>query len=91
MKERQQVLFLWLSEAALVMPPVAWAFHDGTEGQGPGIPEGEPPYPTGEAALVDGWMLIQAPHVAEVAPDRLHEPSYLSYEYVFERRVQLED
>ncbi|MGH0031292.1 MAG: hypothetical protein ACQGVC_15960 [Myxococcota bacterium] len=87
---RQQVLLLWLEEAALSMAPVAWAFHDGTGGRGPGLPEGDPPYPSGEAALCDGWMLLQTPHVPPLARDDDATPSYLSFEFVFERRVDVD-
>ena len=89
MTQRQQVLYLWLAEAALVMPVVAWAFHDGTKGEGPGLPSGDPPYPTGQAALEDGWMLLQAPHVPPVEKVQEHEPAYLSYEFIFERRIEV--
>ena len=91
MSERQQVLFLWLEEAALAMVPVAWAFHDGTQGRGPALPDADPPYASGEAALADGWMLIQVPQVAPPAPGAEHQPSYLSYEFVVERRIRLSD
>ena len=89
MAQRQQVLYLWLAEAALVMPVVAWAFHDGSDGEGPGLPDGDPPYATGDMALKDGWMLLQSPHVPRVEKGQEHEPAYLSYEFVFERRVDI--
>lgn len=91
MAQRQQVLLLWLEEAALAMAPVAWAFHDGTQGRGPQLPETEPPYPSGDAALADGWMLLQTPHVASPQPGSAHQASYLSFEFVFERRIELPD
>jgi hypothetical protein len=90
MSLRQQVLYLWLEEAALPMAPVAWAFHDGTEGRGPQLPDADPPYASGEAALADGWMLMQTPHVATPQHGAEHQPSYLSYEFVFERRIDVE-
>ena len=63
MSQRQQVLYLWASGSALDSPAVGWAFHDGTDGTGPGLPEparGEVPYATGVDALRDGWMLLQS-------------------------------
>ena len=33
--QRQQVLYLWLAEGALDTGTIAWAFYDGTQGQGP--------------------------------------------------------
>ncbi len=87
--ERQQVLYLWLAEGALDTATVGWAFHDGTRGGGPGLPEAEPPYATGLAALEDGWFLLQSPAPYAVHPGSEHETSYLPNEFVFERRVAL--
>lgn len=58
---RQQVLHLWLAAAALDTNVTAWAFYDGTDGNGPVLPVEQPPYPTGVHALRDGWMLLQTP------------------------------
>ncbi len=86
---RQQVLYLWLAEGALDVQVVAWAFHDGTKGQGPGLPEGDPPYPTGVAALEDGWMLLQSPPPPPLGDGGEVQPGYLQHEFVFERRVDV--
>lgn len=91
MAVRQQVLQLWTAEAALDTPVVAWAFHDGCEGRGPALAEGEPPYATGVAALGDGWFLLQAPSPRSVAAGAEHDAGPLSHEFVFERRVEIED
>lgn len=87
--ERQQVLYLWLAEGALDTPTVGWAFHDGTAGKGPGLPTAEPPYPTGLAALEDGWLLLQSPAPYTLHPGAEHATSYLPNEFIFERRVQI--
>ena len=92
MSERQQVLYLWAAGSALDSPTVAWAFHDGTDGDGPGLPEvddGVPPYPSGELALRDGWMLLQSAQLVPMARGEEHTNSYLQYEFVFERRVTI--
>jgi hypothetical protein len=89
MPVRQQILQLWLAEAALDSPVVAWAFHDGCDGRGPSLPTGEPPYATAVAALRDGWCLIQAPSPQGVAPGAEHDTGPLRNEYVLERRVEL--
>ncbi len=86
---RQQVLYLWLAEGALDTETVGWSFHDGTTGQGPGLPEAEPPYATGVAALEDGWCMIQSPAPYTLYPGAEHETSYLPNEFVFERRVEI--
>ncbi len=88
MPERQQILQLWLSTAALDTNVVAWAFYDGADGEGPSVPTESPPYSSGVAALKDGWFLLQAPQ--PVAPRRdhgQHQSTGLTYGFVFERRV----
>ncbi len=90
MTSRQQVLHLWLAEGALDTGVVAWAFHDGTAGAGPALPEGDPPYATGLAALEDGWFLLQAPPPPRIEPGAEHTPGYLTNEFLFERRVDMD-
>ncbi|MEM7004118.1 MAG: hypothetical protein AAF529_25265, partial [Pseudomonadota bacterium] len=68
--KRQQVLYLWLSEGALDTATVGWAFYDGSNGASATLPDGQPPYATGVAALEDGWFLMQSP-----APYVLHPGS----------------
>lgn len=85
--ERQQVLYLWSAGSALDSPTVAWAFHDGTDGNGPQPPDDSPPYGTGVDALRDGWMLLQSAQLVPFAPGEEHQNSYLEYEFVFERRA----
>ena len=89
MEQRQQVLYLWLAEGALDTETVGWAFHDGSAGTGPQLPETEPPYATGLAALEQGWFLIQSPAPYALYPGAEHEVSYLANEFVFERRVEI--
>lgn len=91
MPVRQQILYLWLTESALDTETVAWAFHDGCEGRGPTLPEGKPPYPTGLAALTDGWCLLQSVPPRPLESGSEHEPGPLLNEFVFERRVDLGD
>lgn len=89
MTVRQQVLYLWLSESALDSEVIAWAFHDGTQGRQGGIPDGDPPYKTGLAALEEGWLLLQSPQITPPPPGREFDPGYLPYEFVFERHWEL--
>ena len=89
MPVRQQILYLWLAEGALDTETVGWAFHDGTSGAGPQLPEVEPPYPTGLAALQQGWCLIQSPAPYSLQAGAEYEVSYLDNEFVFERRIDL--
>lgn len=86
---RQQVLYLWANGSGLDSGTIAWAFHDGADGGGPPLPDSSPPYPDGVAALRDGWMLLQSAQLIPPAPGEEHRNSYLEYEFVFERRVDL--
>ena len=83
MPVRQQILHLWLHAAALDTRVSGWSFYDGSV-DGPSLPETDPPYATGVAALQDGWMLLQAPGAIDV--DSMN--GELTCEFVFERRVE---
>ena len=87
MASRQQVLYLWLAEGALDTETVAWAFHDGSDGQGPQLPDAEPPYQTGLDALREGWFLVQSPAPYALRSGTEHDVGYLANEFVFERKV----
>ena len=89
MPQRQQVLYLWLAEGALDTETIAWAFHDGSGGKAPALPDEDPPYPNGLAAMEDGWFLIQSPAPYPLQPGNEHAVSYLTNEFVFERRVEI--
>lgn len=92
---RQQVLSLWMAGSALDENVIAWAFHDGTNGTGPALPDpqqaGGPPYSSGLCALQDGWMLLQSAQLIPPAPGQERENSYLEYEFIFERRIDISD
>ena len=87
MTERQQVLYLWLDGSSLDDKVVGWAFHDGTAGSGPELPDADPPYANGVGALRDGWMLLQSSQLTAPIPGNEHLNDYLEYEFVFERRI----
>ena len=90
---RQQVLYLWLDGASLDERVVGWAFHDGTAGAGPSLPDppepDQAPYASGLRALEDGWMLLQSAQLVPPAPGQEHVNSYLEYEFVLERRIEM--
>ena len=89
MPERQQVLRLWLLDAALDQAVGAWSFHDGTGGAGPPLPDGQPPYATGVDALEDGWMLIQVTPTPPPPSDPHAPNAYIDHEFIFERRIEI--
>ncbi len=88
--ERQQVLYLWMQGSSLDSRTIGWAFHDGTGGDAPGVPADDPPYPTGVAALIDGWMLLQSSQLPALGDGQEHVNSYLEHEFVFERRFTID-
>ncbi|MEM9614687.1 MAG: hypothetical protein AAGA59_17240 [Actinomycetota bacterium] len=93
MTARQQVLQLYTSNSAVSSNVVAWAFHDGTSGRGPGLPEaddGAPPYGTGVEALEDGWRLLQMSALVDPIEGSERRSSYLRYELLLERMVDLD-
>ena len=84
---RQQILYLWLNGSSLDDGVIGWAFHDGADGEGPTLPDTDPPYATGVHALRDGWMLFQSAQLIAPPPGEEHTNSFLEYEFVFERRT----
>jgi hypothetical protein len=87
---RQQVLMMWLSGPGLDGRTLGWAFFDGTDGKGPQL-DADPPYPTGVAAMVDGWRMIQMSQLIPPYPGQERENSFMKHEFVFERMVDLAD
>lgn len=87
---RQKLLVLWLADSALDAPVVAWSEWDGTGATSrmPGDSD-EPPYPSGLAALRDGWRLFQASPLLPHAPGTETQTSYLKYEFWFERLAEV--
>ena len=92
MQQRQRVLVLYLRSSALDSGVLAWAVYDGTgqETHMAGDSE-EPPYPTGVAALRDGWRLIQASPLVEHGVGSEFRTGYLKYEFFFEQIVEVDD
>jgi hypothetical protein len=84
---RQQVLMLWLASPSLDAHVLGWSFFDGTAGVGP-RPTADPPYPSGVAALQDGWRLLQMSPLTPPVPGHERDTSFLKHEFVFERLVE---
>lgn len=79
---------MWLASPSLDAHVLGWSFFDGTAGAGPQPPATDPPYPTGVAALVDGWRLLQMSPLIPPVPGHERETSFLKHEFVFERLVE---
>lgn len=89
---RQQLLFLYLGTSALDSHVLAWTFYDGAgTGTGQTGDQSEPPYPTGLAALQDGWRLMS---LSELRPGPVgleYATSFHNFEFVFERMVDISE
>ncbi len=87
---RQQLLVLFLGTSALDSNVLGWTRYDGTGRSRPTMGDSdESPYPTGLAALVDGWRLIQMSQLLPHDRGNEYDVSYLPYEFVFERMVDV--
>lgn len=89
--ERQQVLQLYTTNSSFASNVVAWAFHDGSDGEGPGVPDrgSAAPYVTGLDALRDGWRLLQMSQLLPPREGEEHHVSYLPFEFMLERMVEV--
>lgn len=87
MSARQQVLLLWLASSSLDSRVLGWSFFDGADGAADRLPDGDPPYPTGLAALRDGWRLLQLSPLVAPVPGHERDTSFLRHEFVLERMV----
>jgi hypothetical protein len=86
---RQKVLVLYLANSALDSPVIAWAHYDGTgEVLHMAGDDDKAPYPTGLAALKDGWRLFQAAQLLPHPRGEEFDLAYLKYEFFFEQLVE---
>ncbi|HEX2912153.1 MAG TPA: hypothetical protein VH186_15190 [Chloroflexia bacterium] len=94
-KLRQQILILHLATSSLESKTVAWAFFDGAASpdkrQMQSGDSDEPPYASVLAAMRDGWNVLQLPALPVYLPGHEHETGPLPYEYVLERKVDLDN
>jgi len=87
---RQQVLVLYLGTSALDSAVIGWSRYDGTGRSRPTMGDSdEPPYPTGLAALVDGWRLLQMSQLTAHTTGEEYATAYLPYEFLFEKLVDV--
>lgn len=93
-KLRQQILILHLTHPDLDASTIAWALYDGTkleyDRQMQSGDEEKPPYRSVLAAMRDGWFVMQVPSLPYYAYGKEHETGHLPYEYVLERKVEVE-
>lgn len=92
---RQQILILHLANSNLESKTVAWALYDGAAPadklQMNSGDSTEPLYESVLAAMRAGWNVIQLPTLPVYIPGHEHETGHLPYEYVLERKVNIDE
>lgn len=92
---RQQILILHLAHPELDAPTIAWALYDGAAPadtlQMQSGDQSKPPYASVLAAMRDGWFVIQIPALPYFIRGQEHVTGHLPYEYVLERRVEVDE
>lgn len=92
---RQQIMILHSSQPELDSSIIAWALYDGAEPKGAlGMNSGDqeaPPYESVLDAMKSGWFVIQIPTLPYYIRGEEHEVGHLPYEYVLERRVNINE
>ena len=87
---RQQLLVLYAATSSPESDVGAWSIFDGTGRQTHMAGDADaPPYPSVLAAMRDGWRVIQLPQLAAAAPGAEHDTSFLKYEFVLEKLVEV--
>lgn len=87
---RQNVLVLYLESSALDSRTIAWSMYDGAGNTRHDAGDSdEPPYPSGLAALRDGWRLFQAAPLQQHTSGDEFRVGYLKYEFFFEKLVNV--
>lgn len=93
-KQRQQILILHLTNPDLASRTIAWALYDGAapsdQKQMQSGDSDEPPYRSVLAAMRDGWNVLQIPTLPYFVRGQEFETGHLPYEYVLERKVEID-
>ena len=87
---RQQLLVLYATTSSPESEVGAWSIFDGTDRQAHMAGDGDqPPYPSVLAAMRDGWRVIQLPHLQAAPLGAAHDTSFLKYEFVLAKLVEI--
>lgn len=87
---RQKILILYLGSSALDSDVKGWTLYDGTGENAHTTGDSfEPPYKTGLDALKEGWRVIQFPQLNPPYPGEELRTSFMKYEYIFEKIVEV--
>ncbi|MCP5182156.1 MAG: hypothetical protein H6993_10220 [Pseudomonadales bacterium] len=89
--QRQNILILYLESSALDARTIGWSLYEGaSDARHDAGDADEPPYPTGLAALRDGWRLLQMSPLIPHVPGDEFRTSYLKYEFLFEKLIDID-
>ncbi|HLK90032.1 MAG TPA: hypothetical protein VKZ18_09060 [Polyangia bacterium] len=87
---RQQLLVLYATTSSPDSDVGAWSVFDGTgRTQHMAGDADKPPYPSVLAAMQDGWRVLQLPRLDPAAQGAEHDTSFLRYEFVLEKLVEV--
>ncbi len=87
---RQQLLVLYATTSSPESEVGAWSMFDGTGRQAHMAGDADkPPYASVVAAMRDGWRVLQLPQLQPAAPGAEHDTSFLKYEFVLEKMVEV--
>lgn len=88
---RQQIMILYLQSPDLASGVGAWTLYDGSGRQQHTTGDSDsPPYPSVLEAMKDGWRVIQLPQQFPAYPGMEYTTSFLKFEYVLERMVEVD-
>jgi len=93
MAQRQQILILYLTNSDLTSSVAAWSFFDGADGKardGFTINENTAPYRNVLEAMKAGWRVIQMSEIRQAYPGEEYHNSFLKFENVLERMVEVD-
>jgi hypothetical protein len=87
---RQQILVLCLHSPNLDAGIGAWAFFDGAGKADPSTGGSDkPPYNSALEAMRDGWRVVQFPQQFPAFPGMEYNTSFLKFEYILEKLVEV--
>jgi hypothetical protein len=87
---RQRLLVLYAATSSPESDIGAWSIFDGTGRQvHMAGDQDQPPYASVTAAMRDGWRIIQLPQLQPAPPGAEHDTSFLKYEFVLEKLVEV--
>jgi hypothetical protein len=87
---RQQLLILYAANSSPDSEVGAWSIFDGTGRQAHMAGDADkPPYSSVLAAMRDGWRVLQLPQLQAAVAGVEHDTSFLKYEFVLEKLVEV--